>query len=122
MTDSTLTRRYELSTILRNLLVEAIGQENATYMYSGSLRYKVYFQPTETTKIEYPCIIYQVDTGDTAYADNDPYRFTKRYNVTVIDKNPDSIIPYHVAMLRMCRMDRTYFADNLNHWAFNLYH
>ncbi len=121
MHDPTLTRRYELSTVLRNLLVEAVGQVDAIYTENGLMRYKIYFQPPETVKIEYPCIIYQVKTGDTEYAD-DYYRFTKQYDVIVIDKNPDSVIPYHVAMLQMCRMDRAYTADNLNHWTFNLYY
>ena len=120
--DPTLTRRFNLSDILRKLLVDVIGVENATYKDRGRICYKVYFQPDINVKLQYPCILYHNDTGDTEYADNYPYRFTKRYMVTVIDKDPDSQIPYHVAMLQMCRMDRAYTVNNLNHWTFNLYH
>ncbi len=122
MVDYTLTKRYELSNILRNVLVESIGLENATFIEDGVTKYKTYFQPPETVRLQYPCIIYQVKTGDTEYADNDPYRFTKQYEIIVIDPNPDSVIPYHVAMLRTSRMDRAYTSNNLNHWTFNLYY
>lgn len=82
---------------------------------------KAYFQQPPTTGIEYPCIIYKRDSAETTFADNNPYSTTKRYMVTVIDKNPDSTIPDAVAKLPMCRFDRHYTADNLNHDVFNLY-
>ncbi len=91
-------RRYELSTIFRELLVEVVGIENATYRDdNGKIRYKVYFQPGETVIMQYPCIIYQRKAGDTQYADNNPYIFMREYSVIVIDRNPDSVIPdrYH---------------------------
>lgn len=82
----------------------------------------VYFQPPENYKIEYPCIIYKWDTGDTQFADDMPYIFYRRYQITVIDANPDTPIPEKVAQLPMCTMDRTYTANNLNHYIFNIYY
>ena len=81
----------------------------------------VYYQPPESVKLVYPCIIYERKSGDTDYADDLPYKFTMSYTVTVIDKNPDSEIPDKVAMLPMCRMDRCFTSDNLNHSVFVLY-
>lgn len=81
----------------------------------------VYFQPPESKKLTYPCIIYEMRSGETDYADDLPYRYTKSYTVTVIDKNPDTTIPDKVAMLPMCRMDRFFTSDNLNHYTFVLY-
>ncbi len=116
-------RRYELSEILRGLLVEVIGKENATYRdEEGKLKYKVYFQPGENIIIQYPCIIYERKTGDTQFADNKPYIFMRQYSVTVVDKNPDSRIPDRIALLPLCKSDRDYIAKNLNHYAFNLYY
>lgn len=71
--------------------------------------------------MQYPCIIYKRDDVDTTFADNKPYRHTKRYLVTVIDRDPDSRIPEKVADLPLCTFDRFYVADNLNHDVFNLF-
>lgn len=81
----------------------------------------VYFQPPESVKLTYPCIIYERRTGDTIFADDAPYRFTMCYTITVIDKNPDSELPSQVAMFPMCKMDRCFTSDNLNHTVFILY-
>lgn len=81
----------------------------------------VYFQPPENIKLEYPCIIYQRDSADTKFADNRPYRYKKRYQVMVIDQDPDSPIPDKVADLPTCVFERHYTADYLNHDVFNLF-
>ena len=81
----------------------------------------VYCQPPETIKMVYPCILYRLNNIDTLHADDKPYINTNNYLITVIDKDPDSTIPYELLKIPMCRFDRTYTADNLNHWVFNLY-
>lgn len=81
----------------------------------------VYFQPPPTFQMKYPCIKYELASGDTQFASNNPYRFTRRYKVTYIDSNPDSDVPGKIAMLPMCVFDRHYTADNLNHDVFNIY-
>lgn len=81
----------------------------------------VYFQPPNGLKMKYPCIIYERDTLDVAYANNGPYRHTKRYSVTVVDRNPDSMLPEQVAMLPLCSHNRFFTADDLNHDVFTLY-
>lgn len=81
----------------------------------------VYFQPPSNTIMKYPCIVYQRDYAETTFADNNPYRNTKRYQVTVIDTDPDSAIPDKVASLPMCVFQRFFAADNLNHDVFNIF-
>jgi hypothetical protein len=98
-------QRLDLQTILEGIL--------------GS-RY-VYFQPPANVQIQYPCIVYAKDSADTRFADNSPYRHTKRYQVTVIDRNPDSEIPDKVAALPMTLFNRWFAADNLHHDVFNVY-
>ena len=82
----------------------------------------VYFQPPANVQMKYPCIVYQRATMDTKFADNKPYSRAKRYQVTVIDRNPDSDIPDKVASLPLCVHNRFYTANNLNHDVFNLYY
>lgn len=100
-----LLRRTELQELLETVL----GSEH------------VYFQPPPDISMQYPCIVYKRDSAETEFADNKLYRHTKRYQVTVIDKNPDSDIPDKIADLPLCSFDRFYTADNLNHDVFNLF-
>lgn len=79
----------------------------------------VYFQPP--TRMQYPCIKYERDFAETAFADNAPYRFTQRYAVTVIDRDPNSDLPGKVAMLPMSSFNRHFTADGLNHDVYTLF-
>mgnify|MGYP001561241877 CR=1 FL=1 len=81
----------------------------------------VYFQPPPTVKMVYPCIRYERDFIDSRFADDLPYSLTKRYSVTVIDSDPDSLIPDKLAAVPMCSFDRHYTADNLNHDVYKLF-
>lgn len=94
---------------LQGLLETLLGSRN------------VYFQPPPGHQILYPCIVYKRDDMDISHADNAPYRAKKRYQITVIDKNPDSDIPDKVAALPTAAFDRNFVNDNLNHDVFNLF-
>ena len=81
----------------------------------------VYFQPSSNINMSYPCIVYNVDGAQLERADNKLYLHTKRYQVTVIDRNPDSELPDLVIELPLCAFDRYFAADNLNHHVFTLF-
>ena len=92
---------------LHEVLQEVLNSEN------------VYFQPP--AKMNYPCIKYELSDIDASYANNAIYTKINRYTVTLIDRNPDSKFVEKIQALPMCRFDRPYVADNLNHWVFELY-
>lgn len=69
----------------------------------------------------YPAIVYERSSGDTVFADNVPYRREKRYQVTVIDRDPDSVIPDAVADLPSSTEVRFFAAGQLNHSVYNLF-
>lgn len=100
-----MAQRLELQTVLEGIL----GTGN------------VYFQPPANVELQFPCIIYQRDLARTEHAGNQPYRYSKRYQVTYIDRNPDSGVPDQIAMLPSCTFSRHFKADNLNHDVFTLY-
>ena len=81
----------------------------------------VYFQPPPNLQMEYPCIVYHRDSAVTEFAGNVPYKYTQRYQVTFISRNPDDVVFKKVAALPMCTFNRWYAVDNLNHDVFNLY-
>lgn len=81
----------------------------------------VYFQPPESVKMNYPAIVYALDNIENTYADDGVYLSSRRYAVTVIDKDPDSPFIGKVAALPTCRYNRHYEKDNLNHDVFILF-
>jgi len=82
----------------------------------------VYFQPPPNNMMVYPCIVYQRDDVFASSANNSNYRYVQRYQVTYIDRKPDSLIPGKIGRLPLCAYDRFFVADNLNHDVFNLYY
>lgn len=94
---------------LHEILVDILGSRN------------VYFQPPETIKMTYPAIVYSRSRIESVSADDSKYKQSLAYEVTVIDKNPDSELPFKVLQLPMCRHDRGFVSDNLNHNVFTLY-
>lgn len=73
------------------------------------------------TVLPAPCIKYERSQSKVSYADNVKYLFHRRYQVTVIDRDPDSPIPDRVEALEHCSFDRFFVANGLNHWVYNLY-
>ena len=100
-----MSSRLELQTLLE----ETLGSRN------------VYFQPPDSITMKYPAIVYSRNSIRNRNANNGVYNQDISYSVTVIDKNPDSEIVTKVSQLPMCRFDRHYKADNLNHDVFTLY-
>lgn len=85
--------------------------------------FAIYYQPPTGTQIEYPCIVYSKDSGDALYANNHAYRYTQRYQVTVITRDPDCELPESmVRHFPMCRMDRQFVNANLYHNVLILYY
>lgn len=98
-----------------------MGQRLELHALLVAMTPNVYFQPPPTLLMKYPCIVYQRDYKHTEFADDKPYTHRKRYQVTVIDEDPDGEIPNQVEQLPMCIYDRFYTANNLNHDVFKLF-
>lgn len=93
---------------LQNVLETILGSKN------------VYFQPPKKSQIEYPCIIYSLNKFGGKRANNKRYTSETRYNLVLIDSNPDSLFFKPLSELVYCAFDRSYVADNLNHFSFNI--
>lgn len=84
---------------------------------------EVIFQPPPNYKLRYPCIRYSMSGGRSRFSGNMPYIFTKRYMLTLMDRNPDSIFVEKLAMaFPMIVLDRTYTTEGLHHWVYTLYY
>lgn len=96
---------------LQDILEEILGSRN------------VYFQPPESIKLKYPCIVYQFQGMANRHADNIVYKTAKQYQVTYITKDPDTedFTDILLARLPYSRYDRHFVSDNLNHEVFTVY-
>lgn len=101
-----MTSRLEL----HELLCETLGSRH------------VYYQPPESVKMVYPSIVYARNSINNKFADNSVYKRMTGYSITVIDEDPDSEIVERIAQLPMCRFDRHFVSDNLNHDVFTIYY
>lgn len=82
----------------------------------------VYYQPPETIKMMYPAIRYKKSDIDIKHANDKPYINKKKYEIIVIDRNPDNPVIDKILALPMSAYDRWYTADNLNHDVITLYY
>jgi hypothetical protein len=98
-----------------------MGQRQKLHNILLGLTPNVYFQPPESVKMQYPCIVYQRDYADADFAGNKTYRYTQRYQVTVIDESADSAILPGVVALPMSTYLRGFASDNLNHDIVRVY-
>lgn len=97
------------SNYLQPLLEKTIGSKN------------VYFQPPKNVQMKYPAIVYSLSRADSDYANDNRYNTHKRYEINLIDKDPDTDKLDRMLELPMCSFDRTYKADGLYHYVFTLY-
>ena|SRR3569833_2139919 len=95
---------------LQAILESALGSGN------------VYFQPPNDTKMQYPCIVYERDSDSVKHADNEPYNLVQRYQVTLIDNNPDSTVVDKLRALPLSAFNRRFSTSGLNHDVFVIYH
>ena len=97
--------RAELDRILRTTL----GSTN------------VYFDPPESFKLKYPCIVYGLSAHKERWGDNIPYTKMKRYNMTYITRDADDPMIETLEDLEYCHLNRPYTADGLFHYAYDIY-
>lgn len=82
----------------------------------------VYYQPPASLKLSYPCVLYKLEDMPAIHADNLPYHWDHVYQLTVIDRDPESKVREKIAELPTCRFVRSFVSDNLNHYIFRIYY
>lgn len=95
--------------LLESRLKEILGSPN------------VYFQPPDTMKLKYDCIVYSLSDIVNKHANNTVYKQDIAYELTVICRNPDNKVFLEVSSLPKCRYIRHYKSNNLNHYKFTIY-
>lgn len=99
---TTPTNRDEL----HDMLVDVLGSSN------------VYFNPPETLKLKYPAIVYNRKNIKNTHADDIPYIQDVSYQVTVIDKDPESEIVAKLSELPQTSYVNNFTSSGMNHDVF----
>lgn len=94
-------RRKEFDTLLQAIL----GSKN------------VYFQPPESVKLKYPCIVYNISKNDPEFADDEVYDLKHRYIVRLICDSVDYDGPLKDKITKILKvpMTQVYSRDGLYH-------
>lgn len=96
---------------LQKELEEILGSKN------------VYFQPPESIKVKYPCIIYYLADTKRFHADNLTYDYDFCYEVTLVGKDEDfETIDKIQTHFEKCAYDSHYISDNMYCDAFRIYY
>ena len=96
---------------LDDKLREVLGSDN------------VYYQPPESVKLKYPCIIYELVDIPISSANDSVYIKSDRYTVTLIHTKPTNDIKDQILteLQPYCRLDRVYVFENLYHYVYTIY-
>lgn len=94
---------------LHDKLVEILGSNN------------VYYQPPESLKLHYPCIIYSLTGIDNTFANDGIYLQKRQYEIVVVSFDPDTEISDKMSKFPYTSYSRHYNSDNLNHDVFKTY-
>lgn len=95
---------------LHHILEATLGSKN------------VYFEPPESFKLSYPCIVYFLDDNYEKMADNDQYGLSKRYAMTYLTLGVEDDMVDKLERLRFCHMTRHYTNSNLHHYAYTIFY
>lgn len=82
----------------------------------------VYYQPPESIKMHYPCIVYMRDDIGITYANNRNYLAKTRYTVTLISRDAEDNTLDSLLQLQQCSYNRHYVSDGLYHDVVTLYY
>ena len=93
---------------LNEKLVDILGSRN------------VYFQPPENLRMSYPAIVYERSGIPSEQADNIDYLYWHRYQVTLIDSDPDSRFVDLISQIPNTRYVRHFSTEGLNHDVFEV--
>lgn len=95
---------------LQAVLEEILGSRN------------VYYNPPASVQMSYPAIVFSRSRIEKKNANNSAYIKSHKYEVTVIDGDPDCKYIDAVLNLPTCTYDRHFVSDNLHHNTFTLYY
>ncbi len=81
---------------------------------------KVYFQPPDNTKMQYPCVVISMSNIPEKKADNIKYIRHYEYTLTLIHPNGNNDIVDKLMDLKYCTFSSSFKTQGLYHYVFKL--
>ena len=104
-----IERRAQFDAELRALQEECLGYQHT------------YFEPPESIRMQYDAVVYGLDSTNVRRADNKSYLIRPSYQVTVISKNAETVLPRAIQEhFERCNPGRNFVRDNLYHFVFTI--
>lgn len=94
-------------------------------LYSIGMTEKVYYNPSTSIRMSYPCFRFNENNTYSIRADNKNYLNTRRWTIIYITSNEEEVevvINKMLGYFSMCNNETVYKSDNLVHIVFNLYY
>ena len=82
----------------------------------------VYFQPPESVKINYPCIIWNLSKTASTYADDRSYIQNPKYVIRYVSTEPDDQMRFTLVDVLGVPIIQVYCKDGLYHYIYELYY
>ena len=83
---------------------------------------EIHFQPSESVKLKYPCILYEFDGYRDFHGDDGRHIVRESFTVTHIYKDPTQNLRETIrSLFSYVRFDRVFIADNLYHDVYSVY-
>lgn len=96
--------------------------ELSRLLHQLPLNDEIHFQPTESVRLKYPCIVYKFDGYRDFHANDGRHITRERYQITHIYKDPDKNLRETIRSLFLyVDFDRTFINDNLYHDVYTVY-
>lgn len=96
---------------LHEELCEVLGSRN------------VYYNPPESIKLKYPCIVYSWNDNRENHANDSIYFRMQGYTVTVISRDPDNEFSYKLEdAFTYARFERRFVNDDLYHDVLHIFY
>lgn len=102
--------RTDFDSLLRSVLA------SVDESYKGNIYYR-----KPSNNMHYPAIKYNLSKDSARYANNGKYIHYNRYEVIVIDEDPDSLLKEAVDLIPFATLDRTYETEGLNHFVYTIF-
>lgn len=81
----------------------------------------VYFQPPDSVKLKYPCIIYHFKGSNDKFANNHEYISNMKYDATLITQKPNDPLIISVSKVTdYTRLNTSFIQDQLNHYKYTI--
>lgn len=107
--ESNLSHQEQLRRKLHEKLKTIIGSE------------AVYYQPPESLKMKYPCVVYNLSSLNQKYGDNKLYLYNRCYEVTIICYDPINTYQEKMLELEKVRFNRHFVSDGLNQYSYTIF-